>query len=549
MSLSTILALAVVVAAPQDDVPPAPTPVPAPVPAPEPAPAPEEDQAAEIPADGAPPITTASGLTYSVLEPGLEGTPTPTLGDMVEVHYTGYLENGFIFDDSRTARVPGTEPQTSKFRLGRVIPGWNEGLQLMPVGSRFKLTVPAELAYGDQQRGDIPPNSTLIFDVELIGFEPGKRPAPFIAIDPQKAITLARGIRYQMVEPGTGEPPAGSENVKLWFTMFAPDGTPIDCSEWGTGPLQCSIERAPLPFLEELLPVLSEGAVTVVEVPPSVGLGDQRVPGIGEGDPSIWRLEVLHVARAPELPAFEAVGEEGVQTTGTGIRYRVVNPGAGTPPDATQTFKLVFTYWTAEGTLIESSLNTPTGGITANTEQLMLPFMKELPLLMAPGSVWVCDVPADQGFGQRTVPGVAPGASTIWRMELREILNPLPIPEFRRPDPATAVQTESGLTIQTLVAGSGEPPREDQNVVVHYAGWLAKSGEIFDNSFERGEPSTFGVTRVISGWTEALLELPPGSTALLEIPAALAYGSQGAPPAIGPNEDLIFFVQVIDVTD
>jgi FKBP-type peptidyl-prolyl cis-trans isomerase FklB len=108
-------------------------------------------------------ITTESGLQYEVLKKG-KGK-TPTANDKVKVHYHGTLINGTIFDSS----VDRKEPVT--FGVTQVIPGWTEALQLMSVGSKFKLYIPQELAYGAQQAGQIPPFSTLIFEVELLSIE------------------------------------------------------------------------------------------------------------------------------------------------------------------------------------------------------------------------------------------------------------------------------------------------------------------------------------------------------------------------------------------
>jgi FKBP-type peptidyl-prolyl cis-trans isomerase len=106
--------------------------------------------------------TTASGLQYEVLK---EGTgPKPAVTDSVSVHYHGTLIDGKVFDSS----VERGEP--TSFPLQGVIRGWTEGLQLMPVGSKWRFHIPSDLAYGDQAQGDdIPPGSTLIFDVELLG--------------------------------------------------------------------------------------------------------------------------------------------------------------------------------------------------------------------------------------------------------------------------------------------------------------------------------------------------------------------------------------------
>lgn len=109
--------------------------------------------------------TTASGLKYQVLKQG-SGTVSPKATDTVKVHYHGTLLNGTVFDSS----VQRGEPIS--FPLNRVIPGWTEGLQLMKVGDKFRFEIPAPLAYGaDSPSPAIPPNSTLVFEVELLGIE------------------------------------------------------------------------------------------------------------------------------------------------------------------------------------------------------------------------------------------------------------------------------------------------------------------------------------------------------------------------------------------
>ncbi|WP_425423308.1 FKBP-type peptidyl-prolyl cis-trans isomerase [Spirosoma luteum] len=106
-------------------------------------------------------VTTTSGLQYTVEK---EGTgPKPTATDRVRVHYTGRLLDGKVFDSSVERGQP------AEFGVNEVIKGWTEALQLMPVGSKWKLYIPSELAYGDRGAGaDIKPGSTLVFDVELL---------------------------------------------------------------------------------------------------------------------------------------------------------------------------------------------------------------------------------------------------------------------------------------------------------------------------------------------------------------------------------------------
>jgi peptidylprolyl isomerase len=108
-------------------------------------------------------VTTASGLKYVDVKVGSGAAPVK--GKQVKVHYTGTLENGKKFDSS----VDRNEPFVFVIGVGQVIPGWDEGVMGMKVGGKRKLTIPSQLGYGARGAGpDIPPNATLLFDVELI---------------------------------------------------------------------------------------------------------------------------------------------------------------------------------------------------------------------------------------------------------------------------------------------------------------------------------------------------------------------------------------------
>lgn len=108
-------------------------------------------------------VTLPDGLQYKIIKEG--NGPKPSATDMVKVHYHGTLIDGTVFDSSVERGQP------SSFNVNGVIKGWTEALQLMPVGSKWTLYIPADLAYGSQDRGKIPPFSTLIFDVELLSID------------------------------------------------------------------------------------------------------------------------------------------------------------------------------------------------------------------------------------------------------------------------------------------------------------------------------------------------------------------------------------------
>ena len=109
-------------------------------------------------------VTTDSGLQYEILVSGNGATPGPT--DTVTTHYHGTFVDGRVFDSSVERGVPASFP------VDGVIKGWTEALQLMKVGDKWRIVCPPDLAYGERGRSGIPPNSTLIFEIELLGVQP-----------------------------------------------------------------------------------------------------------------------------------------------------------------------------------------------------------------------------------------------------------------------------------------------------------------------------------------------------------------------------------------
>ena len=105
---------------------------------------------------------------------------------------------------------------------------------------------------------------------------------------------------------------------------------------------------------------------------------------------------------------------------------------------------------------------------------------------------------------------------------------------------------DSGLQYKVIIQGDGDRPKADSTVVAHYEGRLI-NGKVFDSSIKRGSPATFPVNGVIKGWQEALKLMPTGSKWQVYIPANLAYGEKGAGGSIGPNETLIFDIELISI--
>jgi FKBP-type peptidyl-prolyl cis-trans isomerase FklB len=143
-------------------------------------------------------VTLPDGLQYKILTPGTGAKPTAA--DTVVVNYRGTLVDGTEFDSSYKRGTPAT------FRVGGVIKGWTEALQLMPAGSKWQIVIPSDLAYGERGQSTIGPNSTLVFDVELVSIQP-KQPAP-AAITPPAGTTPPPSS--STAPAGTTPPPASS---------------------------------------------------------------------------------------------------------------------------------------------------------------------------------------------------------------------------------------------------------------------------------------------------------------------------------------------------
>ena len=112
--------------------------------------------------------------------------------------------------------------------------------------------------------------------------------------------------------------------------------------------------------------------------------------------------------------------------------------------------------------------------------------------------------------------------------------------------PATVQTTYSGLKYEVLRAGTGARPSSYNQVKVHYHGYLP-DGTVFDSSVQRGQPATFGLNQVIAGWREGIPLMQEGAKYRFTVPPHLAYGQRGMPPKIGPNQTLMFDVELFQV--
>ncbi len=355
-------------------------------------------------------VTTPSGLASKVLTPGT-GTDHPGQNDTVKVDYTGWTTDGKMFDSSVKPLHPGRPAQPLSISLGRVIPGWTEGVGLMVVGEKRRLWIPEELAYKGKPGA---PAGMLVFDIELLDITPGPKPPADVAAAPADAVKAKDGLATKVTQPGTGTAhPQANDAVRVNYSIWQPDGKLLDASK-------------------------DKPAV-------------RPVTGFSEG----WA---------------------------EGIKLMVVGEKR--------------TLW----------------------------------------------VPAALGLPSR--PGGAPTDATI-AVELLEILPGPKTPADVKAPPKDAVVTKDGLATKVLAKGTGTVhPTAENGVTVNYAGWTT-DGKMFDSTYLRGEPATFGVGAVIPGWTEALELMVEGEKRRIWIPEQLAY--KGQPNR--PQGMLVFDVELLKIMD
>ena len=242
-----------------------------------------------------------------------------------------------------------------------------------------------------------------------------------------------------------------------------------------------------------------------------------------------------------DAPTDVAAIPENAETTESGLASRVLRAGTGDAhPTEGATVTVHYSGWTTDGENFDSSYsrNEPTSFplnrvIAGWTEGLQLMVIGER------RRFWIPEALAYQGR-----PG-APAGMLVFDVELLEVQEPAPppaVPTDVAAVPADAEATASGLASRVLTPGTGtDHPTETSTVTVHYSGWTT-DGEMFDSSVTRGEPTSFPLNRVISGWTEGLQLMVVGETRRFWIPEELAY--QGRRPPLGM---LVFDVELLGI--
>lgn len=363
---------------------------------------------------------------------------------------------------------------------------------------------------------------------------------------------LPSGLRYCVMKEGDGSAsPAMGDLVRVDYTGWNLDGSVFDSSRT---PRRPGLEPQPAEFpvgglidgWNEALQLMSPGAQWKLYVPSALGYGERgSPPKIAANADLIFEVE-LHaiVDRALPYAPFDAEAE-GVIEKPSGAKVQVLTAGEGKTIADSDLGLVKFSCFTPEGEFVLG--HTSQGGpLTLSAKSAPLPFMRDAIAHLASGSRIVMQVPTKIGIGQRSgSPTLKPGSDEIWVLECTGTMT-FTKPEFQLPPESELTTTASGLKYKTIREGTGRSPKASNRVSAHYAGWLT-DGTGFDNSYDRGAPTDFGLGQVIKGWTEGLQLMKEGGATLFVIPPEIGYGARGAGGAIPPNATLVFYVELVAV--
>jgi len=386
-------------------------------------------------------------------------------------------------------------------------------------------------------------------------------------------ITTPSGLQIHVLKSGDtdGPTPGINDSAKVHYEgRLAADGSKFDSSYDRGDPATFGVTQV-IPGWTEALLLMRPGDEWAVYLPSNIAYGERGTPGgpIGSNADLVFGMSLLEVI-ADTTPGAEFFDDNlpwdadkpGVQTTESGLQYLILESGdeSGALAEATDEAVQHFEIRKAEdGRRIDSSF--ANGRPETIAVSSLIPGWSEALQLMRQGDDWLIYLPSALAFGERGTPGgpIAPNEDIVMRLNLVEAIKPIPqqVSDTAAWDKYTPwdsdaegiQKTESGIEYIVLESGdpSGTSPTRADRAEVYYEGRLP-TGEMFDSAYARGEAAQFGVTQVISGWTETLQLMKPGDRWLVYIPSNLAYGQNPRPGGvIKPGDDLIFEMQLMRV--
>ncbi|MEZ4804148.1 MAG: FKBP-type peptidyl-prolyl cis-trans isomerase [Bacteroidia bacterium] len=221
-------------------------------------------------------ITTKSGLRYIITKKNPKGVK-PQKGNQIQAHYTGSLVNGKIFDSSRKRG----QPLPFTIGAGQVIAGWDEGFSYLREGEQATLIIPPSIGYGSRDMGDIPPNSTLIFDVELVKVVQPMNYTKYSGAG-KDTITTKSGLKYIIIDKGnTNFKARKGQMAQLYYAGYFTNGKMFDGNFSSGQPFSVQVDNPPvIEGWKEMILLMNKGMKVKAIIPPHLAYGANGYPNV-----------------------------------------------------------------------------------------------------------------------------------------------------------------------------------------------------------------------------------------------------------------------------
>jgi peptidylprolyl isomerase len=358
--------------------------------------------------------TTTTGLQY--LEENAGSGESPKAGELISMHYIVRLPDGTELANTYLSNGPVSTVWGEK----RLLPGWEEGVGMMKPGGKAKLVLPADLAFGEQGYGSVPPSSQIILEVELLSVEPAPVPTEIAA---DQLTKTASGLQYYDISKGDGVEAAKNSTVSTNYTMWVKTENGfryVDKSVAGS-PLSFVIGRGDVVFpgWEEGATGMKVGGKRLLVIPPDLALGSQNNGVIPANSTLVMEIEIINV-KEPQIAT--QVEEKDFITTESGLKYYDLKTGTGDSPEAGQTVLVHYTGWLTDGTQFDSSVDRGEPFSFVLGEGSVISGWDEGLATMKVGGKRQLVIPPDLGYGdQGSGSVIPPGATLIFEVELLAI--------------------------------------------------------------------------------------------------------------------------------
>ncbi|MCO4782285.1 MAG: FKBP-type peptidyl-prolyl cis-trans isomerase [Candidatus Cloacimonetes bacterium] len=235
------------------------------------------------------PVNEKPSLSVTILEEtNMPSIVMPKDGDIVSIHYQGLFENGKEFDSSYNRN----EPLNFQVGAGRMIQGMDQGVKMIPIGAKAKLSIPWHLAYGEHGRPGIPPKANLIFVMEVLEVMPKPTPHVFPKPDGSKAKTLG-DLKYWVLKTGNGPKPKVGQKVKVHYTGWFESGKSFDSSKKRGIPFKFNLGGRVIKGWNQMVANMSKGESVFVSIPSHLAYGPYGRGGIPGGATLLFQIDLI----------------------------------------------------------------------------------------------------------------------------------------------------------------------------------------------------------------------------------------------------------------